>query len=184
MTQVTPLENEQLKKDMAFIEAALYVAGRPLDLGMLASVVKTRSIKRVQTAARALVADYQTRNFALEVIELKDGRFVLQLKPSYVVNVRKLAMSKLLGMGPLRTLSYVAYRQPVPQSRVIAVRGHQAYKHIQRLGDLGLVTREGLGRTKILRTTEGFADYFNLSHDLTTMKRQLQTLFKEPPKES
>jgi len=184
LTQVKPLEDEQLKKDMALIEAALYVAGRPLELSMLASVIKSRSIKRAQIAARALVSDYQARNFALEVIELKDGRFVLQLKPSYVVSVKRLAMSKLLGAGPLRTLSYVAYKQPVPQSRVIAVRGRQAYEHIRRLEDLGLITKEGLGRTKVLRTTKAFADYFNLSHDLATMKRQLQTLFKEPPKKS
>ena len=182
MAQVN-LEDEQLKRDMSLIEAALYVTGHPVALNVLASVVRTRSIKRVESAAKALVEDYQKRNLALEIIELKDGRFVLQLKSTYIVSVKKLAMSKLLGLGPLRSLSYVAYRQPVTQAHVIAVRGRQAYKHLQRLEELGLIRRDGSGRTKMLRTSEAFADYFNLSHDMANMKRQLQTLFKAPPRE-
>ena len=175
--------NEQLRRDMALIEAALYVVGHPVSLNVLASVVRTRSINRVKGAAKVLVENYLKRNLALEIIELKDGRFVLQLKPAYIVSVKKLAMSKLLGLGPLRSLSYVAYKQPVTQAHVIAVRGRQAYKHLQRLEELGLIRKDGSGRTKMLRTTEAFADYFNLSHDIANVKRQLQTLFKAPTKE-
>jgi chromosome segregation and condensation protein ScpB len=43
---------------------------------------------------------------------------------------------------------------------------------------MGLVAEERLGRTKVLRTTPNFADYFNLSHDLAVMKNQLEKLFQ------
>jgi len=36
-------EEEKLKRELALVEAALYVAGRPLDLNTLGSVLKTRS---------------------------------------------------------------------------------------------------------------------------------------------
>ena len=42
---------------------------------------------------------------------------------------------------------------------------------------LGLIKVEKLGKTKILRTTDVFSDYFNLSHDMRLMKRQLKAIF-------
>jgi hypothetical protein len=42
-----------------------------------------------------------------------------------------------------------------------------------------LITREGVGRKKIIRTTQFFADFFGLSHDLRTMKRQLKSVFQD-----
>lgn len=166
------------KRDLALLEAALYVAGRPLDLKTLASIVKTRSKSKTRMLARKLVEEYKNRDTALEVLELEDERFVLQLKAEYTPKVRKLAIRPLLSKGPLKTLSYIAYRQPVPQSHVIEVRGQHAYQHLKQLEDLGLITREKTGRTRVLRTTEFFADYFNLSHDLRTLKKQLRGIFE------
>jgi segregation and condensation protein B len=136
--------------------------------------------------ARKLVEEYKNRDTALEVLELEDERFVLQLKAEYTPKVRKLAIRPLLSRGPLKTLSYIAYRQPVPQSHVIDVRGQHAYQHLKQLEDLGLITREKTGRTRVIKTTEFFADYFNLSHDLRTLKKQLKGIFEslskfEPP---
>jgi chromosome segregation and condensation protein ScpB len=44
---------------------------------------------------------------------------------------------------------------------------------------MGLISEEKLGRTKILKTTTNFADYFNLSQDLQTMKKQLERIFED-----
>jgi len=171
-------KEEKAKKRMALIEAALYVSGRPLNLKTLCSILKTRSKKVVQQLARKLVEEYASRDTALEILELKDERFVLQLKAEYTPQVRRLAVKPLLSIGPLKTLSYIAYRQPVPQKRVIEVRGSHAYKHIHQLEELGLVKTERTGRTKILRTTEYFSDYFGLSHDTRLMKKQLKGMFE------
>ncbi|MBS7643133.1 SMC-Scp complex subunit ScpB [Candidatus Bathyarchaeota archaeon] len=171
-------EKEKFEYDMKLVEAALYVAGRPLELKTIASILGSRSKTRAQLVARALVDQYRQRSGALDVFELADGRFVLQLKPEFTPKVRRLAVRPLLTLGPLKTLSYIAFRQPVTQAQVISVRGPQAYVHIQILDQMGLISCEKLGRTRILRTTEVFADYFNLSHDLRLMKRQLQALFE------
>jgi len=173
------LEERDDKRDLALLEAALYVAGRPLDLKTLASVLKTRSKKRVQRLAQQLIEIYKSRNTALELLALEDERYVLQLKAEYTPEVRRLAVRPLLSVGPLKTLSYIAYRQPVPQTQVIDVRGQHAYDHLKQLEDLELITRERAGRSKILRTTEFFADYFGLSHDLKMMKQQLKGIFEK-----
>lgn len=122
--------------------------------------------------------EYEKRNTALEILELEDKRFVMQLKSEYAPGVRRLSIRPLLTPGPLKTLSYVAYRQPVLQTQVVDVRGRHAYGHLKQLEDMGMIDRERAGRTSALRTTDFFADYFGLSRNLRTMKRQLGGIFK------
>ena len=168
-----------VKSKFQLIEGALYVAGKPLDLQTLASIAKMRSEDKVREIARSVAERYKQSDTSLEVLELQDGRFVMQLKPQYVTAVKKLATRKLLTPGPLKTLSFIAHKQPVTQSYVVKVRGKLTYDHVRQLEDLQLVSESKLGRTKVLRTTQTFADYFNLSQDVRLMKRQLERLFKE-----
>jgi segregation and condensation protein B len=170
---------EKAQNDLALVEAALYVAGRPLDLNELCSVLKTRSKNKARKLAKTLMQDYAKNHVALEVLELKDERYVLQLKADYTPLVKRLVNRPLLSAGPLKTLSYVAYRQPVSQKRVIDVRGHHAYGHIKMLREMGLIAAERSGRSTLLRTTDYFADYFALSHDAANMKRELKNIFQD-----
>lgn len=173
------LKQERFRRQLALLEAGLYVAGRPLDLKTLGSVVGTRSKKKVRKLAKALVEHYRNRDTALEVLELEGERYVMQLKSEYTDKVRRLATRPLLSAGPLKTLSYIAFRQPIPQTQVIDVRGHHAYGHLRELEEMDLIVREGIGRKKMIRTTEFFADFFGLSHELRTMKRQLKNVFQD-----
>lgn len=181
-----PEEKLQFSLDhtLSLIEAALYVAGRPLELKTIGSIIDIRSRSRILELVRMLAEKYRQKSGALEILELEDGRFALQLKPEYVHRVRRLATRPLLTPGPLKTLSYIAYRQPVTQAKVVNVRGPQAYDHIRILEQMGLINSERLGKTKLMRTTDYFADYFNLSHDPRLLKRQLQAKFESIEKTS
>jgi segregation and condensation protein B len=174
---------EKMQHDLALLEAALYVAGRPLDLNELCSVLKTRSKNKTRKLAKKLMQAYENRDTALEILELKDERYVLQLKAEFTPLVKKLVTRPLLSTGPLKTLSYIAYRQPVSQKRVVDVRGHHSYGHIKMLKEMGLVAGERSGRSIALKTTEYFADYFGLSHDVVTMKKELKHVFEDFPKQ-
>jgi segregation and condensation protein B len=170
---------EKPQHDLALIEAALYVAGRPLDINELCSILKTRSKKRAKKTVTTLLKEYATRRTSLEILELKEERYVLQLKADFTPLVKGLVNRPLLSTGPLKTLSYIAFRQPVSQKRVIDVRGHHAYGHVKMLKDMDLVASERSGRSSVLRTTEYFADYFALSYDTPTMKRELKHVFED-----
>ena len=172
-------EDEKAKRELTMLEAALYVAGRPLNLKTLGYVIGTRSKRKVRQLAKVLMKEYKRRDTALEVLELEDNRFVLQLKTEYSSRVRRLAAKPLLTDGPLRTLAYIAYRQPVMQKHVIDVRGTHAYRHVKQLADMGLVDYERKGRNKVLRASEYFADYFGLSHNLPAMRRQLRRILDD-----
>jgi segregation and condensation protein B len=170
---------EKTKPSLALLEAALYVAGRPLDLNELCSVLKTRSKNKTKRLVETLMREYANRNTSLEILELKDERYVLQLKTEFTPHVKKLVTRPLLSTGPLKTLSYIAYRQPISQKRVVDVRGRHAYGHVKVLKEMGLLATERSGRSTVLRTTEYFADYFGLSHDIATMKKELKNVFED-----
>jgi segregation and condensation protein B len=167
----------------ALLEAALYVAGRPLDINELCSVVGSRSKKRVARLIASLMQEYAARNTAMEILELKDERYVLQLKPDFTPLVKKFVNRPLLSSGPLKTLSYIAYRQPISQKRVVEVRGQHAYGHVKLLKDMGLIAAERSGRSMALKTTDYFADYFGLIHDTALMKKELKRIFGDALRE-
>lgn len=175
---------EKKQQNLVMLEAALYVAGRPLTLNEICSVLSTRSKKRTQQYVKELMAEYSTKSTALEILALKDERYVLQLKAEFTPLVKKLVNRPLLSAGPLRTLSYVAYRQPISQKRVIEVRGQHAYGHIKTLKEMGLVATERNGRSFVLKTTDYFADYFGLTQDPSSMKRDLKRIFGEALKDA
>ena len=100
----------------------------------------------------------------------------MQLRAEFARHVKKLSNRPLLTPGPLRTLSFIALRQPVTQAYVVRVRGKLAYTHVKQLKDMDLITDEKIGRTRVLRTTTSFADYFNLSHDPVAMKKELKNV--------
>jgi segregation and condensation protein B len=168
---------------LALIEAALYVAGRPLDLNELCQVVGSRSKKRTQTYVETIIKEYAARNTALEILALKNERYVLQVKAEFTHLIKKLVNRPLLSSGPLKTLSYIAYRQPISQKRVIDVRGQHAYGHVKLLKDMGLIMSERAGRSLALKTTDYFADYFGLTTDTSVMKKDLKKIFGEAIKE-
>ena len=168
---------EKIKKDKVLVEAALYVAGKPLDLKELCSVLSTRSKKKTKKIVKMLIEEYCSKRTALEIIALKDERYVLQLKAEFTPLVKKLVNRPLLSLGPLKTLSYIAFRQPVLQKRVIDVRGQHAYGHIKTLREMGLIIAERSGRSIALKTTDYFADYFGLTLETASMKRELRRIF-------
>lgn len=172
------LEEIVTKKELALLEAALYVTGRPLGLGTLGAILGTRSKSKVLEIAQSLVEKYNIYNCALEVLEVKEQRFVMQLKAKYTPRAKKVSLQPILTTGPLRTLSYIAYHQPVLQTKVVEARGGHAYRHLKLLEEQDLIQRKGAGRTNVIRTTTAFADYFGLSHDPRALKRQIKSIFK------
>ncbi len=167
----------------ALLEAALYVAGRPLDVNELCQVIGSRSKKRATKYLYMLKEEYDARNTALEILALKDERYVRQLKAEFTPLIKKLVNRPLLSSGPLKTLSYIAYRQPISQKRVIDVRGQHAYGHVKMLKDMGLIMSERAGRSLALKTTDYFADYFGLTTDTSILKKDLRKIFGEAIKE-
>ncbi len=166
------------KDPMALIEAALYVSGRPLEISALSKLVE-RPEGEVKGLVERLAERYDGSGSPIQILRLPNDRYAMQLRPEYVEHVKKFSNKRLLTLGPLRSLSLIAIRQPITQAYLVKVRGKLAYRHVRKLKEMELVEEERMGRTKILRTTRMFSDMFNLSYDLPTLKRQLRALLGE-----
>lgn len=158
--------------DLVTLEAALYVAGRSLSLPELADI-----IGKAESTAKQLIQDlefkYQERGGALEIAELPNNRYVLQLRPELTSRVGKLIPGGLLSYGTLQTLVYIALKQPILQSDLVFQRGTHVYEHVKELEEKKFITAAPEGRSKLLTTTSLFSDYFGLDSDVIRMKAQL-----------
>ena len=156
----------------ARIEAALYSAGRPLSLDELIRASGTNSKEKTHRVVNELAKKTNSTFRAIEIAQLEDGTYVFQIRPQYTPLVRKFAQHPLLPPGALKTLSYVAYEQPVTSKRLVQIRGSQVYSHIKLLEQLQFIEHENLGRLKVYRTTSKFQNYFGIA-DLNAVKSKL-----------
>ena len=176
MTSFDELLDRRLKE----LEAAFYSAGRPLTIEEIQPVIGTRSDNVANDVVDALRDQYASRNRALEIVRLDDGRAVMQLKEVYDEFVKQFNSKPLLKLGPLKTLSYVAFHQPVDQRQVIADRGNHVYSHLRMMENMGLIHRERTEeRSYMITTTSFYADYFGFSHNPERSRIQLKQIFRD-----
>jgi segregation and condensation protein B len=76
-------------------------------------------------------------------------------------------------------LVFIALKQPIIQSELVAQRGTHSYDHIRDLVDKKFVDAVPEGRSKLLTTTQLFADYFGLDNDRVKLKAQLKFKMKK-----
>jgi len=162
--------------ELEVIEAALFAAGRAVSLEKLAKITG-KPKKTVLSAVQELMEAYSSRKSGLEILDLGE-RYVMQVKPEYSELMREVA-PKELSAPKLRTLSMIAYHQPLLQSDLIDMRGSGAYDHIKELIERGFVESVPCGRSRQLSTTSLFADYFGLQkNDPKAIKEKILELLR------
>lgn len=176
LPEVQEVQEERQAKDMvAKVEAALYSAGRPLDAEQLAKAAGTVSARKAVMIAREIAKVVNSSMRALEIVEYPGPRFAMQLRADYTQVARRFATRPLLSKAALRTLSFIAYFQPITSSELVQKRSSSVYEHLHELQDVGFVVWERQGRSRAFHTTARFADYFGLSIEMPAMKKQLET---------
>jgi segregation and condensation protein B len=146
----------------ARIEVALYCSGKPLSVDELVKASGITSREKTIQVIKDLMNVINSQLKALEIAKLEDDTFVLQVKPNYLSIVRKFSHQPILSQASLKTLSYVAYEQPVTSTRLVRIR----------------VRHDTLGRLKVYKTTEKFMSYFGIPN-IDLLKRNLITTGKE-----
>ena len=162
------------KVTVARVEAALYASGRPLDADEIARVAETTSQRKAVAIAREIAKSVNGSMQAVEVVEYPGPKFAMQLKSQYTQVARRFATRPLLSKAALRTLSFIAFFQPISSSDLVLRRSSTVYQHLRELEEVGFVLGEKQGRSRVYTTTLRFAEYFGLSSDVPTMKKQLE----------
>ena len=175
------IKNKNDDEATAKIESALYSAGRPLSVEDLIRASGTESRPKTLALLDSIMKKTKNAFKSIEIVILPDGNYVFQLKPEYSSSVRKYASKPILSKATQKTLSYVAFEQPVSSKQLVEIRGSGVYTHLKELRQLNFIENQNVGRLKIYSTTEKFQKYFGISGDVNILK---QRLFKKIRKSS
>ena len=175
------VKNENNDEATAKIESALYSAGRPLSVEDLIRASGTESRPKTLALLDSIMKKTKNAFKSIEIIILPDGNYVFQLKPEYSSSVRRYASKPILSKATQKTLSYIAFEQPVSSKQLVEIRGSGVYVHLKELRQLNFIENQNIGRMKIYSTTEKFQKYFGISGDANILK---QRLFKKIRKSS
>lgn len=161
----------------ALVEAALFVADRPLSPAELAQGLGLPEHIVLQALA-ALAEDLEGSERGLELGQ-EAGGYVLRVKAGLAEHVRRFASHQDLSEQTLRTLALIVAKAPVAQAEVVRLRGQRAYGHIKELVARGFVQAQEHGSTKILTVTDDLLRYFGVS-SLAELRRALEIPSSSP----
>lgn len=154
---------------LARLEAALFVADRPLPARVLAQFAMLADAGDVKAGVAELNAAYEADNAAFRIELLATG-YQLLTRPEFVMWLDRIHQRHArLKLSPpaMETLAIVAYRQPLTRADVEAVRGVQSGEMLKQLMERGLVRivgeHDSLGRPFLYGTTREFLEMFGLS---------------------
>jgi len=160
--RLQPPPAERLK---AVLESLLFVAQGPVDVGVLARVLRVET-RQVEETVESLAADCRERGVRIQ----RDGRYVQMVtEPEaapYVERLLGMDHQQRLSHAALEALAIIAYRQPITRAAIDAIRGVNSDRAVATLIARGLVEVVGRaatpGHPALLGTTVRFLEHFGL----------------------
>jgi segregation and condensation protein B len=149
--------DEELKRT---IEAILFAAGRKLELSELAKLCR-RAESEIISVLEEWRSHLDSSNSPTMLVQDGSG-WKLTVREKYAQVIKKVVTKTELPKGHMETLAVVAYKAPVLQSKVVKIRTNKAYDHLAQLEDSGFITREKSGRSKLIKLTPKFFEYFDI----------------------
>lgn len=152
---------------LGMVEALLFVSGEPLTLKELVKLTEWDE-DAVRDAIEELRTRYNAADSGLQIVDTGDA-FQLATRPEYGETLGKLLAphANRLSKPALETVTIVAYRQPVTQAEVEAIRGVSCDGVLKTLVERELVAEAGRkqtpGRPILYATTTSFLHYFGLT---------------------
>ena len=160
-------------KEKRLVESVLFSASSPVSINEIKQATNL-SKKTVTDMLEELIQDYnETRKnqTSMEVIKAGD-KYTMQIKKQYAdqsIMVTKPEIDDNL----LKTLTLIAFHQPLKQSNLRRMIGTKAYDHVDDLADLKLIHTRKHGATEMLTTSKLFPEYFGIE---TTNPEEIKTI--------
>ena len=143
------------------VESLLFAVGRRITVEEIVRYLRVRDTQKVLEALEELKADYDAKQGSIVIVK-EDGSWKMTVRDDMLPIVRKVVSKTELPKGVMETLAIIAFKAPVLQSDIVKVRTNKAYDHLAMLEDLRYVTREKKGRTKLIKLSTKFFDYFDV----------------------
>lgn len=159
------------------VESILFSAGKKVELAEIAKLCgMSHNLSLVERSLVQLKEKYASSPIML----VQEGTlWKMTVREKYVPVVQKIVTQSELSKTLMETLAVIAYKAPVLQSDVIKTRTNKAYDHLAELEKQGYISREKKGRTKLIRLSPKFFDYFDIPPDKVKERfRQIEDLEK------
>lgn len=143
------------------VEAILFTTGKFLSVEDISNLTNIQDKEQINEALDLLTQEHNSRNSSMEIIH-QGNQYKLTLKKEHLHLTTQLLRDTELDRPTQETLALIAYKQPVLQSLIIKMRGNTAYEHISKLHEFDFIESEKSGRTRLIKTTPKFYEYFDV----------------------
>ncbi len=148
---------------LALMEAILFTSSQPLSIEDIAKDLELKP-DVVKDMLEQLAKKYEKQDSGIYLSD--SGGYRLVVKPNFTEKVSHRTPHSDLSRGLLRVLSVIVYHEPVKQSEIVKIVGNRTYEYVKELTTRGLIKAEKHGRTRVLRTTTHFEEYFSVNKDV------------------
>jgi len=168
------------------VESILFSIGKKVQIEEISRLCKEKDLEKIKQALESLKEKYKSEDSSLTILQEGD-EWKLTVKEAFIPYIKNIVTETDLTKTVMETLAVIAYKAPVLQSEVIRIRTNKAYDHIAELENAGYISRTKQGRTKLVKLTQKFFDYFDIPPDKLKSKfknvEELEKTVEEKEKE-
>jgi len=149
-------------KEKRIVESVLFSASKPISINEIKQTTDLSS-EKIKTTLDELIEDYNvTRKNETSMEIVKAGeKFAMQIKKEFT-DQSIMVTKPEIDSNLLKTLTLIAFHQPLKQSNLRRMIGTKAYEHVDELSAMNLVYTKKHGATEMLTTTKLFPEYFGI----------------------
>jgi segregation and condensation protein B len=150
-------------KEQRLVESVLFSASKPVSINEIKESTSLTP-NNIKKTLDELIEDYNvTRKdgTSMEIVKAGD-KFAMQVKKKFTEQSVMIAKPEIEN-NLLKTLTLIAFHQPLKQSNLRRMIGTKAYEQVDELADLKLIHSKKHGSTEMLTTTKLFPEYFGIN---------------------
>ena len=164
------------------IESLLFATGRAMGMEEIAELTNLPK-EQIEISLRELQNDYAEKESSLFLFH-DNNTWKLAVKDKYLHILQKIVTETELDKSVTETLAVIAWKYPILQADVIKLRNNKAYDHLRQLEELGFIVREVHGRTRSIKLSPKFFEYFDLPYKEQRDKEAVNQSIPEAVKET
>jgi len=159
--QQTLPETQQKLDALRVVEAAFFLGNRSFTYAELAIIAKVQ-VRKAKEIVEKLSKEYSGRETAVE-ITFDAQNALMQVKPEFLASVSQLSKQVELSRKASRMLALVAKKGKMLQSELRKYFRGDIYGYMTELKELGYITSEKHGNTRMVKPTSKFYENFQMA---------------------
>jgi segregation and condensation protein B len=162
------------------VESVLFSASNPVSINEIKQAT-TLSKKTVENMLAELIKDYneeRKNQTSMEIVKAGE-KYTMQVKKQYADKSIMFTKPEI-DDNLLKTLTLIAFHQPLKQSNLCRMIRAKAYDHVDDLTGLKLINTKKHGTTEMLTTSKLFPEYFGIE---STDPKEIKTILMKKTSE-